>query len=221
VSKETLSKVGGWAFALSGLGLFLLWGALVEDSNSVTYDTSYMIFQTVILLVYWIIMPLSLLFGLFSLHSRFESQIGAFWRNLLMIGSIGTLMVSWTSWVVYLGGGYLPFPGPGIGYLCLGLFGIVAMRRKLLPRMNWLPLVAGLPFPLWRIGYLIDYLITSSNRAAGDFSTSASVAQSDVSNVLFILTFTIILVQVLALVVLGFILQTSQPAETDETAALA
>jgi hypothetical protein len=157
MSKATISKIGGWAFLLSGVVLFLLLSIPILDRPPFSYGVYGSQIAWVVGPVFFTIAPASLMVGLLSLHSRYGPSIGDFGRRILKIGAYGAPLITWAAWIVnaiYPGVAYLAFLGLPLGFLCLGLFGFVATRKKPLPRMNWLPLVAGLPAPIILGGYI-------------------------------------------------------------------
>ena len=49
----------------------------------------------------------------------------------------------------------LLFEGPAVGLLALTVFGLVALRRKPMPHLNWLPVLAG-------VSYLAVYFFSAA-----------------------------------------------------------
>ena len=90
----------------------------------------------------------------------------------------------------------LIFIGPAIQFACLTLSGIVALYTKPLPRWNVLPVIAG----LWFAFRFLVYAITGNWP-----EDNSAMSMIDV---------TFILLQVAALVALGYILKSDVPEET-------
>lgn len=113
--------------------------------------------------------------GLLSLRAGYGERAGRFGRGILLVGAVGamfwvialaTLMVLSTSgkltglteadgerfWIVVFG-------APAVALLGLTFFGLAALRAKLMPRMNWLPILAGIWYPAV-YSFFFVYLIT-------------------------------------------------------------
>src|SRR4029450_2097746 len=92
------------------------------------------------------------------LRAAYDETVGWLGRSFLFLGMLGPLL-----WFIVIGS--LPiigvaetqvneglcvllFAGPAISLLGLTLFGLVALRRKPVPRLNWLPLFAGIWYPV-------------------------------------------------------------------------
>jgi hypothetical protein len=84
----------------------------------------------------------------------------------------------------------LLFVGPAISLLGLTLFGLTALRSKPMPRLNWLPLVAGIWYP-------VTYVIFSIY----DISQKGVFPDQYVPELVLMM-----LIQFLALCILGFVL---------------
>jgi hypothetical protein len=153
-----------------------------------------------------------MLIGLLGLRARYGDIIGPFVRNALLVGAIGDPLLVYGSWILDSGiGFYIPLLALAIGQLVLAIFGIAALKFTPLPQLNWLPLAAGAWYPVVYPLYL--FVLLRIFYVYSEFSlTPAEVIDALVAAVLF--------AQAVAMVVLGFILQSDQPAVTDETAAL-
>ena len=113
------------------------------ESQTINWNTPPM--QLVAFAVFWA--PVLLAVGLLGLRARYKIGggvllFGAIVGGLLVV--VGTLVqfitpdysVSETYYDVWLGGVL-------ILNICLSIFGVLALIEKPLPRLNWLPLVAG------------------------------------------------------------------------------
>ncbi|WKZ41000.1 MAG: hypothetical protein QY328_02980 [Anaerolineales bacterium] len=105
----------------------------------------------VILPIVFFCLPL-LAVGLLEMRKRYGEKVGWFGRSILLLGAVAGPAIS------LMGFGSLYFYGERmiaaflfgmvVTLTCLGLFGIVALFTKPLPRWNFLPLIAGFVFPV-------------------------------------------------------------------------
>ena len=144
--------------------------------------------------------------GLLGLRVRYGNSVGSLGENALLTGVVGMALayvavpilrgvevlhlLMWDVESVYL----LPFAGPAVLLTGLAVFGLVALVRKPLPHTNWLPLFAGLWYPV--IYFPIFFYVIMNNGVWPEWDNFPYVA------------FTIMmLVQLMALTMLGAILQ--------------
>lgn len=150
MKKQTLSRIGGWALILAGLRFFLFimplylmpngYGSLFQGSKILTAAQGVFVF---------LLGPLFMLFGLLGLRARYGEVIGKFGRIILLVGAIGDPLLVYGGALINLGIAlYITFLSLAIGQICLAIFGILALKYKPLPRMNWLPLAAGAWYPI-------------------------------------------------------------------------
>jgi hypothetical protein len=183
----------GWALILGAtsfvLGFFL---AIAEYSNG---DWSLLALLSLV----FVSLPL-LVFGVLGLRNRYGENVGSFGKNILLIGAIlgpltsvlGFFLMSVEPlWFVI-------YTGPAVLFVCLTLFGVVALHTKPLPRWNILPILAGLWYPVIILSYLAISLTT------GDWSGSRI---PDIVNII------LITIQGVALLALGYILKADIPEE--------
>jgi hypothetical protein len=141
--------------------------------------------------------------GMLGLRARYGESVGSLGRNSLLIGVAGMALVYASVPLlreveifylqdiipVYL----LPFAGPAVLLTGLTVFGLVALNRKPLPQVNWLPLLAGIGYP---VIYFSSFIYISMNNGVwpedGNFF---SIVQFG------------LMVQFVALCILGLILQ--------------
>ena len=149
MSKSQLIKFSGWAFILGAFAFItILSGSAVQILGSES--------SAILLAV-----------GLLGLRARYSERAGNFGRNILLLGASGPIFlvivialgpsgiltvaqIEKGLWILLLG-------GPAISLLCLTLFGLVALRTKPMPRWNWLPVFAGIWYPVlyfFAAGYL-------------------------------------------------------------------
>ena len=130
-----------------------------------------------------------LVVGMFGLRNRYGEMVGSFGKNILLIGAV---LGSLTMIVGLVGGSVDPFwllifASPAVLFTCLALFGVVALYKKPLPRWNVLPLITGIWYPAFFF-------------LRGDPSNNVTMA--------------LILLQCIALILLGYILKSDMPENT-------
>ena len=181
----------GWAL-MSGAVSFVL-SILITMAQ----DSDWSVFP--MLLLIFVSLPL-LVFGILGLRARYGEHVGGFGKNILLIGAIlapvtsliGFFLTRDPFWV-------FAYAGPAILFVCLTLFGIVALSTRPLPRWNLLPVLAGFSYPAMILSYLGMALST------GDWTGNAGLSPS----VIVIL----IIIQGIALLALGYILKSDVPGD--------
>ena len=186
----------GWALIFGGISLVLsIVVALLETSD-------WSVFALILLV--FISQPL-LVFGVLGLRNCYGEIVGSFGKNIILIGAIlgpvtsvigFFLMEIEPFWFVI-------YAGPAMLFICLTLFGVAALRTKLMPRGNGLSVIAGLSYPAIIIFHIITSVLT------GDWSSSS------VPGMVYIILVTI---QGIALLALGYILKADVPEEKLVTA---
>jgi len=144
-------------------------------------------------------------YGLRGIRARYGEAAGSFGANILqfgvivglvtsLIGFIGAWFISWTFILIYM--------GPAVILACLVIFGLMALFRK--PFMNWkaLAVFAAIWYPALFFKYQLDGLI---RREWITYTFNGS-------------DLLIMAVPGIAMVVLGFILQSDVPEEIPATA---
>jgi hypothetical protein len=140
MSKSQLIKFSGWAFILGGLGLIII----LAGSNSLTFVGS-------------VISTLLLTAGMLGVRARYGEHAGSFGRSMLLLGMLGPVL-----WVIVIvsmigtvtktqvneGLWVVIFLAPAISLLGLTLFGFAVLRSKPMLRLNWLPVLAGIWYPV-------------------------------------------------------------------------
>jgi hypothetical protein len=162
-----------------------------------------------------VISTLLLASGMLSLRACYGERIGSFGRNILLLGVIGPILlciVIASMAVMYYSGNLtesqieakglwiLIFGGPAILLLVLTLFGLAVLSSKPMARLNWLPIFAGIWYPVFYF-FLAGYLFTHNGVYPGQYQMAFNILH---------------LMQFLALCVLGLILvnDTSQDVVT-------
>jgi len=135
-----------------------------------------------------------LVIGLLGLRSRYSEKFGDL-GNILLIGAV---LGSLTSIMGLVGASvdensiFYFFAGPAVLFFCLSIFGLVTLHTKPLPRWNVLPVIAGLWYPIF---FVAAFFIAESN---------GWTSWMRISN---IVDHTLLILQGLALIGLGYILK--------------
>jgi hypothetical protein len=143
MSKAQFITLSGWVFILGSLAFMI---SFMADSFAAS------LFSSILLAV-----------GMLSLRAGYGEQAGSFGRSILLLGASGPILMYII--VAYLARLYhagtltdtqmetrglwiLIFAGPAIPLLSLTLFGLTAVRSKPMSRLNGLPLIAGIWYPV-------------------------------------------------------------------------
>ena len=140
MSKPELIKKSGWLF-IAGAFAFV---TILAGSDAITIPGS-------------LVSAILLAAAMSNLRKGYDESVGSLGRNTLLLGMSGPAL--WVIGIVFLGvtatvipmerGSWvLLFVGPAISLLGLTLFGLTAIRSKPMPRLNWLPLLAGIWYPM-------------------------------------------------------------------------
>jgi hypothetical protein len=107
----------------------------------------------------FLVAPVFLGAGMFGLAAGYRDEIGALGKGALWIGVLGAA-VALVGAIGQIFGDDDYFLGTFVGltmiFASLSVFGLVALRRKLLPRGNALPVVAGIWVPLIALLYVVS-----------------------------------------------------------------
>lgn len=139
MSKSELIKSSGWAF-IAGAVAFI---TLLSRSDPIAIPGS-------------VVSAILLAVGMSGLRTAYGECVGSVGRSMLLLGMLGP--VGWVIGLVFMGimgveaiekGLWvLLFVGPAISLLGLTLFGLTALVSKPMPRLNWLPLLVGIWYPV-------------------------------------------------------------------------
>jgi hypothetical protein len=161
MSKPESIKFCGWAFILGGFSF----AAILTGSDALAIPGSE-------------ISAILLAVGLLGLRARYGAHVGGFGRNILLMGASGpfllvivvTMGLSGILTEIQISKGLwiLLFGGPAITLLGLTLFGLSALVSRPMPRFNWLPLFAGIWYPVFYI-FLAGYLFTHNGVYPGQY----------------------------------------------------
>jgi hypothetical protein len=153
MTKSHTIKLSGWAFMLGSFGFL----ALNNDSMAVSF--AGLVISSILLSV-----------GMLGLRAGYGDRVGAFGRNILLVGVLGMLLVFVCVGVLYrslpqiqIGNAMLEtwmllYAGPAIGLLGLALFGLAAVRRKPMAGLNWLPVATAVWYPAMYSFFLFYYV---------------------------------------------------------------
>jgi hypothetical protein len=189
MSKPELIKRSGWAF-IAGAVAFI---TILTGSDPIAIPGS-------------VVSAILLAVGMSGLRAAYRERIGSLGRNMLLLGMFGpvlwfivtasmALMVTETQ--VNEGLWVLIFVGPAISLLGLTLFGLTALRSKPMPRLNWMPVFAGIWYP-------VTYVLFS----VYDISHKGVFPDQYLPELVLM-----VVIQFLALCLFGFILVTDSPTE--------
>jgi hypothetical protein len=141
MSKPESIKLGGWMF-IAGAFAFI---TILSGSDPIAIPGS-------------VVSAILLAGGMSGLRAAYGERVGSFGRSMLLLGMLGPILwvIAMTSMVlmhvtetqVTEGLWVLLFVGPAISLLGLTLFGLAALRSKPMPRLNWLPVFAGIWYPV-------------------------------------------------------------------------
>lgn len=113
--------------------------------------------------------------GLAGLRARYGDSVGGLVRHIVPIVVIGVVLLCLPLAFLALtphadvgrsmdeGIWVLLFEGPAVALLGLTLFGLAILRTKPMPRLNWLPVVSGVWYPLFYF-YFAGYLFIHHGR---------------------------------------------------------
>ena len=195
MNKSDFIRLSGWSLMLGAVAF-----AISMLIGSFQHSNWYVMIALVSLMA----MPL-LAFGLLGLRRKYGDQVGGFGKSTLLIGAVLGSSISIFGYfgeVGLLGKGYnmwsyLIFFGPAVLFICLVLFGVVALYKKPLPRWNVLPILAGLCLPIMISSYMITFMAT------GEETDSLRAVDA-----------ILLAIQLIALVALGYILKSDVMGDT-------
>lgn len=195
MSKPELIKLSGWAF-IAGSFAF---ATILTNSDPLAIPGS-------------MISALLLAAGMLSLRTGYGEVFSRLRRNILLMGAVGAVLwdLILVSLIAMSSSGILHatqaqgqrfwivvFGGPAIPLLALTLFGLNALRNKLMSRLNWLSILAGIWYSAV-YSFLFVYLISHNGVLPDQYWPLVKF------------TFAI---QFFALFVLGVVLVTDAPQE--------
>jgi hypothetical protein len=196
MSRSESIRVSGWAF-LAGAFAFV---TILSNSDPIAFPGS-------------MVSALLLATGLLSLRAVYRETVSRSGRNVLLVGAIGAtlwdmvlaVLISMSRsgtlhvdpaqgerfWIVGFG-------APAVALLFLTLFGLATLGTKPMSPMNWLPILAGIWYPVVYF-FLAIYLFTHNGKLPPEYYPVIEI---------------IILMQFLALCMFGASLITNTLQET-------
>jgi len=141
MSKSELLRFSGWAFILGGFSF----ATILSGSDPIAIPGS-------------VVSSILLAVGMSRLRAAYSETVGRLGRSFLRLGVLGPVL-----WFIVIG--FIPilgvtetqvseglwvflFLGPAISLLGLTLFGLVALISRPMPRFNWMPMFAGIWYPV-------------------------------------------------------------------------
>ena len=141
MSKPELIKSSGWFF-ITGAFAFI---TILTGSDPIAIPGS-------------VVSSILLAVGMSRLRAAYGETVGRLGRSFLFLGMLAPVLwfivmgsmpiIGVTETQVSEGLWVLLFAGPAISLLGLTLFGLVALISRPMPRLNWLPVFAGIWFPV-------------------------------------------------------------------------
>ena len=140
MSKPESIKSSGWLF-IAGAFAFI---TLLSGSDPIAIPGS-------------VVSAILLAVGMSGLREAYGETVGRFGRSFLLLGVLGPVL--WLIIIVSMIGRVtetqvteglwvLIFLAPAISLFGLTLFGLTALGSKPMPRLNWLPVLAGIWYPV-------------------------------------------------------------------------
>ncbi len=190
MSKSELIKSSGWLF-ITGAFAFV---TLLVPADPISIPGS-------------VVSAILIAVGLSRLRTAYTEVVGRLGSSFLLLGMLGPVLwcvaivsmpiIGVTETQVSEGLWVLLFIGPAISLLGLALFGLTALGSKPMLRFNWLPLLAGIWYPA-------TYTLFS----VYDISRKGVFPDQYVPTLVMM-----VVIQFLALCLLGFILVIDSPKE--------
>lgn len=150
--------------------------------------------------------PILLAIGMLGLRTRYGRAVGQLGRNILLISPVG-IIISYIGLMqasIYDQHPLVESAGPSMLFICLTIFGLLSYQKKPMSRWNALPFIAGVWTPVMMVVAIL------------------MGAYEDPSPALFITIVTIAVafyfIQFIALLMLGYILQSDVPEDVAATA---
>ena len=192
-------RMAGWAL-IWGAATFVisLFSLLMGDR---TGNLTSPFFALSGLLMIFAVPPL-LVIGMLGVRNRYGDKVGWFGKNVLLLGVIlgplTSLMGFFTTGNSDMGW-HLIYIGPGVLFTGLGLFGIMALYKRPLPRWNVVPVIAGIWYPIAVLSHILIGLRVGNWLHGGPMYYMMPYLD---------------VIQGIALVALGYILKSDVPKET-------
>lgn len=199
MTRSKFVRLSGWALMLGGITFILFFLGIYIEENVYDPLRRFQAFSQFSFLITVWVTPILFSVGLLGLRTRYGDEVGSLGKNILLFGAIAgpaTTIIGFTITATVEWGWTLLFAGDAVLLGCLAIFGVLALNVKPLPRWNGLPLIAGLWFPI----LMPASLIANANGISDALITSLSTL--------------LMPLQCIALVMLGYVLQSDTPEET-------
>jgi hypothetical protein len=167
MSKPELINKSGWMFIAAAFAFI----TLLSGSDPLAIPGSE-------------ISAILLAVGLLGLRAHYGERVGGFGRNVLLLGASGPILLViviamglsglLTETQITEGLWVLLFGGPAISLLGLTLFGLAALYSKPMARFNWLPVFAGIWYPVFYF-FLAGYLFTHNGAYPGQYQMAFTI----------------------------------------------
>jgi len=171
MTKAEFSKLSGLAF-IAGAFAFI---TILSNSDPIAIPGS-------------VISALLLAAGMSGLRARYGEHAGSLGRSMLLLGVIGPILwcIAIASMVLMGLSGIVTvaqvekglwiviFGGPTISLLGLSLFGLAGLRSKPMSRLKWLPVFAGIWYPVFYF-FLAGYLLTHDGVYPGQYQLAFTI----------------------------------------------
>lgn len=199
MTRSKFIRLSGWSLILGAVTFFLF---ILSTSGNENRPLGQLFLNIGYQMSIWGT-PILLGIGLLGLRTRYGNEVDGFARNILLVGAVLGLVVNIAGpLIVGIFGGsnanwswIVPFTGNAVILACLSIFGISALSEKPFPRWNFLPLIAGIWYPLVIVAvYVFEAIGLSQDQVA-------------------LVAIPAILFQCGLLVVLGYMLQSGLPQE--------
>jgi hypothetical protein len=150
MTKSKFIKLSSWSFIVGSFAFIAILGGSIAGS---------------------VIGSILIAIGMLGLRVRYGEITGSLGNNVLLAGIVGMVVAHITvpvfrdAEVLFI----LPFAGPAMLLTGLSLFGLVALRRKPMPRWNGLPFLAGIWYPAIYFPIFFYILMNHGTWSENDF----------------------------------------------------
>lgn len=206
MNNSNFIRLSGWSFIAGALVFAPLILAASLENLSYKLPIKPMGFMETIVVFGFFLGPVLLAVGMLGLWMRYRNKISASGKSILLLGAFSGILV--LVGVIRQANGNDSFWGSFILgttfiFLCLTIFGVLAIIQKPLSHRNWLPLIAGIWFPLMSL--------------PGIFGIHFPMLGQQVSQIFSLFSIISIVITTIALIMLGYTLQANISKETVST----
>lgn len=222
IDKAALIRISAWALIVASLRpvIFIIGSLMVSSDGEIIspiYNTPAFSNNPKILGFSIFLSPFFMLVGLLGLRTRYGETVGIVGKLALTAGAFGDPILIYVGQILNVfnnGAAATAYLGLAFSMFCLAVFGITALIRKPLPRLNWLQASPGILFLIWVLITTIWRSVMGVNSTGnGEQFTAGSLLASSPISVIYIW----MLMQFAATLVLGFILKSDLPTEESST----